>query len=100
DVNCQIEAVDLVLNGQLERRVDVAFLFVSAYVNIGVIRPAIGELVNKPRIPMEIEDHGLITGKKCIEITIGETMGMFCAWLKPIQIDNIDKADLKLWKML
>ena len=63
DVNCQVEAVDLVQDGELQRGVDVALLLVAAHMDIAVIVTAIGELVNQPGIAVEVEDHRLVFGE-------------------------------------
>src|SRR5208337_5665398 len=65
-VSGQAVAVDLVFNGQLHRRVDVALLLVSADVHALVVFAAIGQPVNQPGIAMEVEDDRLINGKQGI----------------------------------
>src|SRR5208283_5890063 len=55
-VNGQGEAVGLVTNSQLQRRVDVALFLVAAHVNAVLIRPAVGEPVDQPGVGMEVED--------------------------------------------
>src|SRR5208282_1173485 len=59
-VDRQAEAIRLVLDRQLQRRVDISHFLVAAYVDVVLTRPAIGEPVNKPRIGMEVEDYRLI----------------------------------------
>ena len=49
-VNGQAEAVRLVANGKLERRVDVAPLLVSADMDVVLVGPAVSEPVDQPRI--------------------------------------------------
>src|SRR6185437_4204037 len=78
NINCQSEAVDLVSNCEFERRVDVALLFITAHVDIGVIRASISEFMNQPWIAVEIEDHGLVLGEQRIEIAIRKPVGMLC----------------------
>ena len=48
-VDGQAEAIDLVLDGQIERRVDVSFFLVAAHVQVLVIGPPIGQAVDQPR---------------------------------------------------
>src|SRR3984957_20288890 len=55
DVDGQGESVDLVLDGQLERRVDIPPLFISPDVDVRVVRSAICELVDEPGIAVEVE---------------------------------------------
>src|SRR5208283_905570 len=62
-VDRQAEAIRLVLDRQLQRGVDISHLLVAADVDVVLCRPAIGELVNKPRIGMEVKDYRLIRGK-------------------------------------
>ena len=64
DVDRKIEPVDLISNRQLQWRIDVSFLFVAAHVNVDVICAAVGELMDEPRVAVEIEDHWLIRGEQ------------------------------------
>src|SRR5579872_4527064 len=63
DVDCQVETIDLILDREFERSIDIALLLVPTHVNIDVVRPAIRELVNQPRIAVEVEDHRLVFGE-------------------------------------
>ena len=47
DVDGDIEAIDLIEDGEFEGRVDVALFFVAADVNVVVISAAVGEFVNE-----------------------------------------------------
>jgi len=49
-VNGQAEAVRLVANGKLQRRVDVALLLVSADMDVVLVGPAISEPMDQPWI--------------------------------------------------
>ena len=49
DVDGEVEAVDLVEDGQFERGVDVALFLVAADVDVVVIVAAVGELVDERR---------------------------------------------------
>src|SRR5829696_3102497 len=53
-VHRDAEAVDLILNRQVKRRVDVALFLVSADVKVSVIHAPIREAMNKPGISMEV----------------------------------------------
>src|SRR5580692_6836939 len=77
DINCQIEAIDLIENRKLERGVDAALLLIPAYMYVVVILAPIAELVNERSITMEVEDHRLVDGEQRIEIAIGKSMRMF-----------------------
>lgn len=47
DIHREAEAVDVVVNGQLQRSVDTAFLLISADMNVVVILPPISQPVNQ-----------------------------------------------------
>ena len=59
-VDRQAETVGLVLDGQFQRRVDVALLLVAAHVDVVLAGPAVGEPVDQPRIGVEVEDDRLV----------------------------------------
>src|SRR5580692_10887247 len=48
DIDGERESVDLVLDGQLQRRVDISPLLISPDVNVRVVRSPIRELVDEP----------------------------------------------------
>jgi len=61
---------------------------------------AIRELVDQPRISIEVEDHGFVFGKQGIEVAIGERVRMFSRRLQGIQIDHVDEADFQIRQAL
>ena len=96
DVDRQIEPVDLIADCELQRRIDVALFLVASHVDVSMIRPAIGELVDEPGISVEVEDDGLILRKERVEVTIRETVRMLCIRLKTVQIHDIDETNLQI----
>ena len=62
-VHRQSKSVDLVLDGQFHRRIDVALLLVAADVEIIVVVPPISQAMDQPRVGMEIEDDRLVVGE-------------------------------------
>ena len=52
--------VNLVVDCQFHRSIDVAAFFVSSDVKIAVVRPVIREFVNQPRITMKVEDDRFV----------------------------------------
>ena len=69
-VDRERETVDLVLDRQLHRGVDVALLLVAADVNVVVIGAAVGQAMDEPGIGMEVEDDGFVGREQCIEFTV------------------------------
>jgi len=63
-VNCQGEAIDFILDCQFHGRIDVAALFITAYVQIFVIVPVVGQPVNQPRIAVKAEDDRFVGRKQ------------------------------------
>jgi hypothetical protein len=61
-IDSQTEAIDLVVDSQLHRRVDVAFLFVSTHMEILVLA-GICEAMDQPGIPVEIENDLFVAGE-------------------------------------
>jgi len=58
----RLKRVGLIADGELQRRVDVALLFVAAHMDIVLTGPAVDEAMDQPRVSMEVEDHGLVPG--------------------------------------
>ena len=59
-IDGQAEAIRLVLDSQLQRRVDIPLFLVTTNVDVVLAGAAVGKSVNKPRIRMEVEDYRLI----------------------------------------
>src|SRR5208283_2921815 len=69
-VNGEAESIGLVVDRQLHRSVDIAFLLVPSHVQ-SLVPPTVGQAVNQPRITMEVENDGLVKCKQRIEIAVG-----------------------------
>src|SRR5271165_4636265 len=63
-VHRQAEAVNVVVDGQFKRRVDVALLLVTAHMHVVVIVAAVSEAMNQPRVSVEVEDDRLVEGEE------------------------------------
>jgi hypothetical protein len=70
DVNRQAIAIDLVLDRQFHRRIEVAFLLVPADMHAIAVCSSLRQSMNQPRVPMEIEDHRFICREKGIEVPV------------------------------
>ena len=70
DIDCEVEAVDLIENRKLQRRVDVALFLIPADVDVSVVGPAISELVDERRVGVEVEDDGLVAGEQAVELLV------------------------------
>ena len=99
-VDRQVEAIYLVANRELQRSIDVALFLIPAYMYIGVIRPTVGELMNKPGISVEVEHDRLVSCKERVKVLIGESVRMLSIRLKTVQVHHVHKADLQLRDLL
>src|SRR5258707_9357694 len=79
-INGQTEAVGLVANRQFERRVDVALLLITANMYVMLMRAAVGETVDQPRIGVEVEDDRLARGEERFEFAIGQPVRVLRVW--------------------
>ena len=98
-VDGQAEAIGLVVDGQLHRRVDVAFLLVSAHVQ-RLVLAGVGQAVNQPGISVEVEDDRLVGSEQRIEIRIRQPVRMFRARLQLEKVDHVDETDLQVREFL
>jgi hypothetical protein len=67
----QMEPIQVVPHGHVERRGSSAFLFIAAYVQVVVIEPPVGKPMDEPRVAVKSEDHGFVASKDGVEIAIG-----------------------------
>jgi hypothetical protein len=69
-IDRKAKAINLIINGKFQGRIDIALFFVAAHMQISVIGATIGETVNQPRIAVEIENNRLVSGEERIKIAI------------------------------
>jgi len=70
DVNRQIETIDLVLDGKLERRIDIAVFLVAANMEVVVIGATVSKFVNQPGVAMEVENDRFVYGEQAVKVTV------------------------------
>jgi hypothetical protein len=69
-VDGETESVRLVVDCQFHRCINVPLLLVTPYVQVPMVRAAVGETVNQPGITMKVEDDWLVDGKERIEVRV------------------------------
>src|SRR5262249_44638182 len=77
-IHGQSEAINPVLDRQLQRRIDVAFFPVTVDVEVGMVPATVSQAMDKPRISVEIENDGFVWGKEQIEISLRQPVRMIC----------------------
>src|SRR5438034_9081625 len=93
----QAEPINVVLDGQLQRSVDIALFLVTADVHIAVIRAAVSQTMDEPRISVEIKDDGFVDGEKRIKILVTQPVRMFRARLQYKKVDYVDVTNIDTW---
>ena len=71
----EVETVDFVLDADVERGRDGAFLVVTMNVEVVVVA-AIGQLMDESWVAVEVEDDWLVFGEEHIELIIAKTVLM------------------------
>ena len=69
-IHGQSEAIDLILDRQFQRSIDVAMFQVTMDVEVGMIRATVSQAMDEPRVSVEIENDWFIRGEKQIEIPV------------------------------
>ena len=95
-VHRQTEAVNLVLDRQLQGCIDIALFFITADVHVVVIRSTVSKAMDQPRISMKVKDDWFVDGEERIEILIRQAVRMFRARLQLEKINYIDVTDLEI----
>ena len=93
DVEGEVEAVEVVADGHVERCGGGAFLLVAADVEVVVVRTAVGEAVDEPRVAVVGEDDGTVSGEERVEFAVVEPVGMLAGRLQGEQVDHVDDPD-------
>src|SRR5262245_43484104 len=66
----QSEAVDLVVDCQLHRGIDVAPLLVTSHVHVTVVSSAVREPVNEPVITVAVENNRFVRGRQKVAVAL------------------------------
>src|SRR5437667_8203594 len=98
DVDGQAEAVDLVLDGQVERGVDVALLLVAPHVEILVVRGSIGQAVDEPAIAVEVEDDRPVGGEQAVEVAVRQAVRMLAGRHQLVEATTLMNRIFRSWK--
>ena len=93
DIDRQIETVNLVLHGELQRRIDIALFLIAAHVKVFVVGAAVSELVNQPGVAMKVENDRLVGGEQAVKVPVGQAVEVFGLRLQLEQVDDVDETD-------
>ena len=66
----QVKAVEVVEHAHVEGRGGCSLFLVSTHVEIFMIRAAIGQAMNQPRVTMEIKNDRLVDGEQRVKILV------------------------------
>ena len=77
-----MEAIDFILDADVEWSGDGSFLVVAMDVDVMVVT-AIGKLMDEGWIAVEVEDDRFVFGEEHIELFIAKTVLMERLWLEP-----------------
>src|SRR6185369_14152398 len=99
-IHGKTETIYLVLNGQLQRRIDIPLLLVTADMQVPMVCAAVRQPMDEPGVSVEVEDDWLIHSEERIKIPIGQAVWMFRAWLQLEKINHVDVADFEVRKLL
>src|SRR5712692_10398833 len=78
----EVEAIDFVQDGHVERRRRGALLLVAADMQVVVVLPPVGQAVYQIWIAVEREDDGLVDGEDGIEVAVREAVRMLARGLQ------------------
>ena len=99
-VHRQGEPVDLVLDRQFQRGVDVPLLLVPPHVQVLVVRPPVRQPVDQPRVAVEREDDRPVHREQAVKILVRQAVRVFGVRLEPEQIDHVDEPQLQVRELL
>ena len=95
-IDCECEAVSLVIDRQLHWRVDVAAFLVAPHVQVAMISPRVGQPVYQPWVAMEVEYDRLVRGKQAVEIPVTQPVWVLFVRLQLEQVNHIYEADFQI----
>lgn len=92
--------IRLVTDQQLERRVDVALLLVSAHMHQVLTNALVGHAVHEPGVRVEVEHDGLVVGEDGGVLGCCQAVGVVAVWHELEEVDDVDEADFQLGEVL
>ena len=92
-IHDEMETVELVEHGHVERRGGGAFFLVAPDMDVRTVLPPVGEAVDQPGIAVIGEYDGFVRGEEGNEFLLGKTMGMLLPRLQRHQVDHVDDPD-------
>src|SRR5580692_8746991 len=92
-VQCELVAVEIVQHDHVERSGGGSLLLVAAHMDIVVVVPVVGQLVDDRRIAVIGENHRLVGGEQLVEILIFQTVRVFRLRLQHHQVDDVDDPE-------
>lgn len=98
-INRKAVPIRTVPDRQLERRINVALLPVSAHEQIVLALTAICQAMHEPGVRMEVEDAWFVICEDGAPFVGAETMGMFVCVDEFEEVDYVDEADLEVWEI-
>jgi hypothetical protein len=94
------EAVSLVADGELERRVDVSLLLVTTDVQQLLARTVVCETVYKPGVGVESEDDGPVIGEERGVLGVRQAMRVVAVGDQLEEIHDVDEAHFHFGEVL
>ena len=99
-VDRELEAVHAVHREQLERGRGGALLRVAADAEALLRRAAVDQLVDRRRVAVEVEDHGLVVGEQLGERRLVHPVRMRLGPRQREQVGDADEAHLQVGRVL
>ncbi len=90
----EVKTIQLVEHASVEGCRQRAFPLVAADVQIVVVGPEAGKLMDQPRVAMESEDRRLVSREEHVKILIVQPVRMLAWRLEFHQVHHVDDADL------
>src|SRR3981081_2605768 len=92
-IACKMKTVEVIEHGHVEGRGGGTLLFVTADMQIVMVRAPVREPVNQPRVAVECKNDRFVGRENRVELMVGEAVRMFGCGLDCHQIDYVHEAD-------
>lgn len=84
DVGDQMETRGFIQHRQFERCIDVALFLITTHVQVVMSLESVRELMDEPRITMEIKNDRLVRSEQAVEFTFRRPVRMLRWRLRPM----------------
>jgi len=90
-----VESIEVIAHDHVEGRRDCALFLVTAHMHVVVIRPAVRQSMDQPRVAVVREDDRPVGREEHVELLVAQPVRVLTLRLKLHQVHHVNHPDLE-----